>query len=64
MRYQKIIRRRQRALIEIERDIEIEEARVLGIRATIARGSLSLSRKDGAIPEDKIVQDRVGCDRH
>lgn len=38
-------------------DIEVEEARGLGIRATIARGSLSLSRKDGAIPEDKIVQD-------
>jgi len=38
-------------------DIEVEEARALGIRATITRGSLSLSRKDGAVPEDHIVQD-------
>jgi 8-oxoguanine deaminase len=38
-------------------DIEVEEARALGIRATITRGSLSLSRKDGAVPEDSIVQD-------
>ena len=38
-------------------DIEVEEARALGIRATITRGSLSLSQKDGAIPPDHIVQD-------
>ncbi|MEM6763006.1 MAG: 8-oxoguanine deaminase [Pseudomonadota bacterium] len=38
-------------------DIEVEEARELGIRATVTRGSLSLSRKDGAVPEDHIVQD-------
>jgi 8-oxoguanine deaminase len=38
-------------------DIEVKEARALGIRATITRGSLSLSRKDGAVPEDNIVQD-------
>ena len=38
-------------------DIEVQEAQALGIRATVTRGSLSLSRKDGAVPEDHIVQD-------
>jgi 8-oxoguanine deaminase len=38
-------------------DIEVDEARKLGIRATVTRGSLSLSKKDGAIPEDNMVQD-------
>jgi 8-oxoguanine deaminase len=38
-------------------DIEVEEARALGIRATVTRGSLSISKKDGALPEDNIVQD-------
>ena len=38
-------------------DIEVEEARALGIRATITRGSLSLSKKDGMVPEDNMVQD-------
>lgn len=38
-------------------DIEVQEAQALGIRATVTRGSLSLSKKDGAVPEDHIVQD-------
>ncbi len=43
--------------LEDATDIEVEEARALGIRATITRGSLSLSQKDGAMPADNIVQD-------
>ena len=43
--------------LEDATDIEVEEARALGIRTTVARGSLSLSMKDGAIPPDHIVQD-------
>ena len=43
--------------LEDATDIEVEEARGLGIRATVTRGSLSLSEKDGAIPPDHIVQD-------
>ncbi|MEM9223822.1 MAG: 8-oxoguanine deaminase [Pseudomonadota bacterium] len=38
-------------------DIEVEEAIALGIRATVTRGSLSLSKKDGAVADDHIVQD-------
>lgn len=38
-------------------DIEVAEARALGLRATITRGSLNLSQKDGAVPPDHIVQD-------
>jgi len=43
--------------LEDATDIEVEEARALGIRATVTRGSLSLSKKDGAAPADNIVQD-------
>jgi 8-oxoguanine deaminase len=43
--------------IEDATDIEVEEARALGIRATITRGALTLSKKDGAVPPDHIVQD-------
>lgn len=43
--------------IEDATDIEVEESRALGIRATVTRGSLSLSQKDGAVPPDHIVQD-------
>ncbi|MEM6712194.1 MAG: 8-oxoguanine deaminase [Pseudomonadota bacterium] len=38
-------------------DIEVQEAMELGIRATVTRGSLSLSKKDGAVSPDHIVQD-------
>lgn len=38
-------------------DIAVEEARGLGIRATISRGSMNLSQKDGGLPPDGVVQD-------
>lgn len=38
-------------------DIAVEEARALGIRATISRGSMNLSQKDGGLPPDMVVQD-------
>jgi 8-oxoguanine deaminase len=42
--------------LEDATDIEVQEAQALGIRATVTRGSLSLSKKDGAIPDDHIVR--------
>jgi 8-oxoguanine deaminase len=38
-------------------DIEVEEARRLGLRMTVTRGSMNLSRKDGGLPPDEVVQD-------
>ena len=38
-------------------DIEVEEARALGIRMTVTRGSMNLSQKDGGLPPDSVVQD-------
>lgn len=38
-------------------DIEIEEARKLGLRAVFTRGSMNLSVKDGGLPPDSVVQD-------
>lgn len=38
-------------------DIAVDEARGLGIRATISRGSMNLSQKDGGLPPDSVVQD-------
>jgi 8-oxoguanine deaminase len=38
-------------------DIEVEEARNLGLRMTVTRGSMNLSRKDGGLPPDSVVQD-------
>jgi 8-oxoguanine deaminase len=38
-------------------DIEVEEARSLGIRLVATRGSMSLSEKDGGLPPDAVVQD-------
>lgn len=43
--------------IEDAVDIEVEEARALGIRATMTRGSITLSHKDGALPPDIAAQD-------
>jgi 8-oxoguanine deaminase len=37
-------------------DIEVEEARALGIRMTVTRGSMNLSQKDGGLPPDSVVQ--------
>ena len=48
-------------------DIEVEEARALGIRMTVTRGSMNLSAKDGGLPPDNVVQDEqtilVDCER-
>jgi 8-oxoguanine deaminase len=38
-------------------DIEVEEARHLGLRLTATRGSMNLSKKDGGLPPDSVVQD-------
>ena len=38
-------------------DIEVEEARALGMRMTVSRGSMNLSAKDGGLPPDSVVQD-------
>src|SRR5579863_6628515 len=37
-------------------DIEVEEARTLGVRTTITRGAMSFSLKDGGLPPDNVVQ--------
>ena len=37
-------------------DIEVEEARHLGLRALLTRGSMSLSQEDGGLPPRKVVQ--------
>ncbi|WP_232628570.1 8-oxoguanine deaminase [Methylobacterium sp. Leaf118] len=38
-------------------DIQVEEARALGIRAVVTRGSMSLSEKEGGLPPASLVQD-------
>ena len=38
-------------------DIQVEEARALGMRMTVTRGSMNLSEKDGGLPPDSVVQD-------
>ena len=37
-------------------DFEVEEARALGIRMTVCRGSMNRSQKDGGLPPDAVVQ--------
>lgn len=48
-------------------DIQVEEARALGIRMTVTRGSMNLSVKDGGLPPDSVVQDEdtilADCER-
>jgi len=39
-------------------DLQVEEARRVGIRMVICRGSMDLSEKDGGLPPDSVVQDR------
>lgn len=39
-------------------DIEVNEARALGMRGVFTRGSMNLSAKDGGLPPDSVVQDR------
>ena len=38
-------------------DIEVEEARALGVRMTVTRGAMNRSEKDGGLPPDSVVQD-------
>ena len=38
-------------------DVEVDEAKKLGIRMTVTRGSMNLSEKDGGLPPDSVVQD-------
>ena len=38
-------------------DIQVEEARALGMRMMVTRGSMNLSQKDGGLPPDSVVQD-------
>ncbi len=38
-------------------DVEVDEAKRLGIRMTVTRGSMNLSEKDGGLPPDSVVQD-------
>ena len=38
-------------------DLQVEEARAFGMRATITRGSMSFSTKDGGLPPENVVQD-------
>src|ERR1700677_4380255 len=38
-------------------DIQVEDARSLGMRMTVSRGSMNLSEKDGGLPPDSVVQD-------
>jgi 8-oxoguanine deaminase len=53
--------------LEAAMDIEAEEAAAVGIRMTLARGSMNLSEKDGGLPPDTIVQDEdtilADCER-
>ncbi len=38
-------------------DIEVEEAKAIGLRMTVTRGSMNRSQKDGGLPPDSVVQD-------
>ena len=38
-------------------DVEVEEAKKLGVRITATRGSMNRSEKDGGLPPDSVVQD-------
>lgn len=48
-------------------DIQVEEARHVGIRMMVTRGSMNLSAKDGGLPPDSVVQDQdtilADCER-
>ena len=37
-------------------DIQVQEARSLGLRAVLCRGSMSLSQEDGGLPPKEVVQ--------
>lgn len=38
-------------------DVQVDEARALGIRACVSRGSMSLSQDEGGLPPGTLVQD-------
>ncbi|HYA72825.1 MAG TPA: 8-oxoguanine deaminase, partial [Roseiarcus sp.] len=38
-------------------DIEVEEARALGLRLTVTRGSMNRGQRQGGLPPDSVVQD-------
>jgi 8-oxoguanine deaminase len=48
-------------------DIQVEEARRVGIRMMVTRGSMNLSAKDGGLPPDSVVQEQdvilADCER-
>jgi 8-oxoguanine deaminase len=48
-------------------DIQVDEARCLGMRMIVSRGSMDLSRRDGAMAPESVVQDRdtilADCER-
>jgi len=48
-------------------DIQVDEARRLGMRMTVTRGAMNLSEKDGGLPPDSVVQDEdtilADCER-
>jgi 8-oxoguanine deaminase len=48
-------------------DIQVEGAQRLGIRMMVTRGSMNLSKKDGGLPPDSVVQDQdtilADCER-
>jgi 8-oxoguanine deaminase len=39
-------------------DIQVDEARTIGLRMVVSRGSMDLSERDGGLPPDSVVQDR------
>lgn len=38
-------------------DIQVDEAKKLGLRMMVSRGSMDLSERDGGLPPDSVVQD-------
>jgi 8-oxoguanine deaminase len=48
-------------------DIQVDEARRIGMRMIVSRGSMDLSRRDGAMAPESVVQDRdtilADCER-
>lgn len=53
--------------LEEAMDIQVAEARQLGMRLTVTRGSMNLSARDGGLPPDSVVQDQdailADCER-
>lgn len=53
--------------LENATDIQVEAACEMGLRSTITRGSMNLSKKDGGLPPDCVVQDEdvilADCER-